>query len=51
MNRIENSQSMIKEASDSGIIQKHADLETYRKIWNCFERILDIIEKPIDKES
>ena len=39
---------MIKKASDSGVIPKHADLPTYTKIWNCFESILDIVIKELE---
>jgi hypothetical protein len=49
MDRFDIIHKMVKEASDSGVIPKHADLPTYTKVWGSFDRILDIVIKEIEE--
>lgn len=49
MDRAEILRLMVKEASDSGIIAKHTDLNTYTKVWGSFERIFNIVIENIEK--
>jgi hypothetical protein len=49
MDRIDIIHKMVKEASDSGIIPKHADLPTYTRVWESFSRMLDIVIKEIEE--
>jgi len=49
MDKVDIIHKMVKEASDSGVIPKHADLPTYTKTWGCFERLLDIVIDSIEE--